>query len=105
MAKEINIRDPLRYFVKGTEIANVFKEKGLTVYRSLVLMNLYIRELSPQKLKELARVENEDQFNSAVIMPLKNQKYIKNAKLPSRNLSITQKGKSLVEEVLKELGY
>ena len=97
-----NIRDPLRYLSKALDIFYAFRENGISIESSIVLMNLYDESLQHQELMEKTKIESPGEF-MLVITDLKIKGYVENSK--TDRFSITQKGKTLVEEVLKETRY
>lgn len=103
MAEEI-FQDFYRYFTKGKEIYEAFKKKGFKMYQCNAMVLLYQSDLPRQELKKLVGINNEAQFSSSVMMPLRQLGYIEKDKL-SRKIKLTEKCKDLVEVVMKELGY
>jgi len=105
---KINFRDANRYFTKGVEILDGFKKQGLTLYQSKAIIELYNKNLLFQELRKKIEIENSVYFSSNIITPLRKKGYIetkRNCNQRTRNAMLTQKGKNLVEKVLKECGY
>ncbi len=62
MEKKVNIRDPLRYFSKALDIFHAFRENGISLESSIVLMNLYDEALQHQELMEKTKIESSGEF-------------------------------------------
>jgi predicted methyltransferase len=95
----MNHADAYVHFKKGEKIAQAFLDKGLSIYDTRVLLELYNRDISTKEIPQVAEVQNPLYVNN-ILQDLERREYFERI---GQNIKITKKGKDLVDETLKNL--